>query len=190
MWMKRSKTSPWLLLASGLLALALLAAPAALAAVQRVGDASASFTGKGPGGFKLEGHTGELRLEDAGALLRIIVPLAHLETGIDLRDRHMREKYLEVQKYPDAVLEVPWGALKLPEDGKASTGEAHGKLTLHGRTKELPFQYTVQRTGAAYQVSGSLPLNLKDFGIEVPSYMGVTVKPDIQTAVRFGATKS
>src|SRR5678815_69343 len=97
-------------LAALLLALPLLAAPARV-----TGEPSAGFHGRGPGGFSLDGKTNQLRIEDDGTTLRVTVPLASLQTGIGLRDKHMREKYLEVQKYPDAVLEHPWSAVKLPE---------------------------------------------------------------------------
>jgi polyisoprenoid-binding protein YceI len=169
---------------------ALLAAAPAQAAVEKKGDSSATFNGKGPAGFKLEGKTSDLKLEDDGKVLRIIVPLANMKTGIDLRDRHMREKYLEVEKYPDAVLEVPWSEIKLPEDGQSTTAKGKGKMTLHGKSKDVTFSYTVQRKGNDYQVTGNTPLNIKDFGIDIPSYLGVTVKPDIETIVSFTATKS
>jgi polyisoprenoid-binding protein YceI len=171
-------------------ALTVLFSLPAMAAVQKTGSSDASFTGKGPAGFKLEGKTQELNLQDAGSTVKIIVPLANLKTGIDLRDQHMREKYLEVQKYPDAVLEVPWSAITLPEDGKSVSGKAQGKMTLHGKTKDVSFSYTVKRTGASYTASGSVPLNIKEFDIHVPNYLGVTVKPDIETQVAFGFTKS
>ena len=171
------------------LLVSLLALTAAAAGVERTGDASASFNGRGPAGFKLEGKASEVKLEDDGKVLKVIVPLAGLKTGIDLRDKHMREKYLQVDKYPDAVLEVPWSAVTLPEDGKSVTQKGRGKMTLHGQTKEVPFTYTVQRTGNTYQVTGNTPLNIKEFGIEIPSYLGVTVKPDIETIVSFTAKK-
>ena len=171
-------------------ALAVLFSFPTLAAVQKTGTSDASFTGKGPAGFKLEGKTQELNLQDAGGAVKIIVPLANLKTGIDLRDKHMREKYLEVQKHPDAVLEVPWSAITLPEEGKSLSGKAKGKMTLHGKTKDVTFSYTVKRTGATYAATGSVPLNIKEFDINIPSYLGVTVKPDIDTNVAFSFTKS
>src|SRR5678815_2540115 len=97
-------------LAALLLALPLLAAPARV-----TGEPSAGFHGRGPGGFSLNGRTNQLRIEDDGTTLRVIVPLAGLQTGIALRDRHMREKYLEVEKYPDAVLELPLPLIHISE---------------------------------------------------------------------------
>jgi polyisoprenoid-binding protein YceI len=163
----------------------LLAALPAMAQVERVGDATATFNGKGPGGFKLEGKTNELSIKDDGQTVTYVVPLASLKTGIDLRDRHMREKYLQTDKYPDAVLVVPWSGIRLPESGQAVTQTVTGQMSLHGRTKDVPVTYTVRKKGDVYETTGRVPLNIKDFGIDIPSYLGVTVKPDIETSVAF-----
>src|SRR6218665_90552 len=167
----------------------LLAAPA-LAGVERTGSANATFNGKGPAGFKVEGKTDEVTLKDDGKTVVITVPLAKLTTGIDLRDKHMREKYLEVEKYPAVVLEVPWSEIKLPNASHTTTHKVKGKLTLHGQTKDVSAEYVVKRNGDVYEASGKMPLNFKEFGIDVPSYMGVTVKPDIETTTSFNFKKT
>jgi len=172
------------------LAVLLLAVPLLAAATRLTGEPSAGFHGRGPGGFGVDGKTNQLRVEDDGTTLKITVPLAGLQTGIGLRDRHMREKYLQVDKYPDAVLEVPWSGVKLPGDGQTGEGTAPGKMTIHGKTKDVQVKYRIARTGTRYQVTGNVPLNLKDYDIEVPSYMGVTVQPNIETSASFTAERS
>ena len=171
------------------LCLALVLPLLALAEAKLSGTPTAGFTGRGPGGFTLEGITHELRLQDDGTILRITVPLGQLTTGSALRDRHMREKYLEVAKFPELVLEVPWATVKLPSDGQQLEGSGTGKVTLHGQTKDVPIRYAVQRAGSAYQVTGHAAINLKDFGVEVPSYFGVTVQPDIDARATFTADR-
>jgi polyisoprenoid-binding protein YceI len=167
------------------LALGLLVALPAMGAVERVGDASAKFSGTGPAGFKLEGKTNELSVKDDGQKVTFVVPLATLKTGIDLRDRHMREKYLQTDKYPHAVLVVPWSNIRLPDNGQSVTQTVTGQMTLHGKTKDVPVTYTVRKNGDVHQTTGKVPLNIKEFGIDIPSYLGVTVKPDIETEVAF-----
>jgi polyisoprenoid-binding protein YceI len=164
--------------------LAVLLSTSALA-LQQTGASEASFSGKGPAGFRLTGKTQELTLAEKGPAVVVTVPLSKLETGISLRDRHMREKYLEVEKYPNAVLELQRSAVQLPADGQTSQGRAKGKMTLHGQTRDVEFGYVIKRAGDTYQVQGTLPLNIKQYGIEIPSYMGITVQPDIETAVSF-----
>jgi polyisoprenoid-binding protein YceI len=160
------------------------------AATRLTGQPTAGFHGRGPGGFGVDGKTDQLRIDDDGTTLKITVPLATLQTGIALRDKHMREKYLQVDKYPDAVLEVPWSSVKLPGDGQTGEGTAPGKMTIHGKTKDVQAKYRIVRTGNRYQVTGNVPLNLKDYDIDVPSYLGVTVQPDIDTSVSFTAEHS
>jgi polyisoprenoid-binding protein YceI len=170
--------------------LAVLAALPLLSAATRVsGEPTAGFRGRGPGGFTLEGKTHQLRIEDDGTMLKVIVPLSELQTGIALRDRHMREKYLEVAKYPDAVLALPWSAVKLPEDGRSLDGTAPGTMTLHGKSHEVQVRYRIARSGASYQVSGNIPLDIRHYGIEMPSYFGVTVQPEIETSATFNAER-
>jgi len=168
----------------------LLALPFLAAATQVTGEATVGFRGRGPGGFSLEGKSHQLRIEDDGTRLRVVVPLAGLQTGIALRDRHMREKYLQVEKYPEAVLELPWSGVKLPADGQTAEGAAPGKMTIHGQTRDVQVKYRITRTGNRYQVSGNVPLKITDYGIEQPSYFGISVQPDIETSATFAAERT
>lgn len=170
--------------------LAVLAALPLLSGATKVtGEPTAGFRGRGPGGFTLEGKTHQLRIEDDGTMLKVIVPLSELQTGVALRDRHMRERYLEVAKYPEAVLALPWSAVKFPEDGRSLESTAPGTMTLHGKSHEVQVRYRLARSGASYQVSGTVPLDIRHYGIEMPSYFGVTVQPEIEASVSFNAER-
>ena len=86
-------------------------------------------------------------------------------TGIRLRDKHMKEKSLEVQKYPNAELRVARTALQLPKGGDAT-----GAVTLHGQTRNVPFHYVAKPDGDTWKINGAMRIDIKQFGIEVPSY--------------------
>lgn len=174
---------------ASILAVSLALSSAAVAAVNQTGPAAASFTGKGPAGFKLEGKSSRVIVKDEGSGVAVSVPLADLDTGIDLRNRHMREKYLETDKYPNATLVVDRSSIQLPAEGSTVQGQGKGKMTLHGKTKEVVFQYVIRREKGVYITEGKVPLNIKDFDINIPSYLGVTVKPEIETAVSFRFTE-
>jgi polyisoprenoid-binding protein YceI len=160
------------------------AAATADATLARQGDASVSFTAVGPAGFKIVGTTSELNVGEQGGQVAITVPLANLHTGISLRDSHMKEKYLQVGTYPTAQLTVDKGALKFPGDAP-SDATASGTMTLHGQSKPVGFHYHAAREGGRIHVVGDCRLNMNDFGVNVPSYLGVTVKPDVSLAVDF-----
>jgi len=158
------------------------------AALQRAGSASVEFTAVGPAGLRIVGKTNDLAVADAGEELTIAVSLTGLETGIALRDKHMREKYLEVEKYPDAKLTISRNSLKFPNTEAETHAEATGNLHLHGKSKPVPFSYRATRSGGSYHVTGNLRINIRDFDIAVPNYLGVTVKPDVDVKVAFDVT--
>jgi polyisoprenoid-binding protein YceI len=168
-----------------LLSALVLVPSVALAAWERKGTASVTFFASGPVGLSIEGNTPELEVSEAENKLLLRVPLAKLDTGISLRNQHMREKYLEVDRYPAATLALPKAALKLPKDGASETNTTTGSLTIRDRTHSVPVRYTVTRDGSLHKVRGEFTLNIKDFGIEVPSYLGVTVKPKVRVKARF-----
>jgi polyisoprenoid-binding protein YceI len=165
---------------------ALLAPSPAGAKLTKVDGANvAHFSASGPGGLKIEGSTPDVLVADDGANITVTVPLANLDTGIKLRNGHMRDKYLEVGKYPNAVLVVGRAAITVPAPGAAHTADVAGTMTIHGTTRPVTVHYSASRSGNAIQVTGNLDLNINDYKIVVPSYLGVTVKPDIKVDVKF-----
>jgi len=158
---------------------------AAAAAFSKPADSRVTFHAVGPAGLKIEGTTTELNVAEDADMVIVTVPLANLKTGIDIRDRHMKEKYLEVDKYPQAKLAIPRAGLKLPAAGEKVVSEAAGTLTLHGQTKPTRAHYEVKSEGSGFAVDGVLRVNMNDVGITVPVYLGVTVKPDVDVDVHF-----
>jgi polyisoprenoid-binding protein YceI len=158
----------------------------AAAKLNRTGDANTSFKVAGPAGLSIEGKTADMNIADDGATVTVTVPLQNLSTGIELRDKHTKNA-LEVDKYPSCTLAVARSALKFPTAGGDTSGDASGKMTLHGQTKDVTFHYTAHLDGDTISVSGTTRVNVDDFGITRPSYLGVTVKPDVDVATAFRA---
>jgi polyisoprenoid-binding protein YceI len=143
------------------------------------------FVAVGPGGIKMEGKTSELEVKDLRKTLTVVVPLTHLSTGIDLRDSHMKEKYLETGKYPTAELKVPRADLKLHKGGEGVQSEIKATLRLHGQEKPVTVKYQAKPVPGGYEIVGSFRLNMTEYGIAVPEYLGVTVKPDVEITASF-----
>jgi YceI-like protein len=158
---------------------------AAHAKLSRVAGPEVSFTLIGPAGMKIVGNGSELRVADSGEAVKVSVPLASMKTGISIRDKHMHEKYLQTPNYPSADLNVPRSSLRIPADGSNVSQDAQGTLQLHGKSRPVNFRYTSSRDGARLKVRGTMHINMNDFGIEVPVYLGVTVKPDVDVVAQF-----
>jgi polyisoprenoid-binding protein YceI len=152
------------------------------AAFTRAGAATVRFTATGPAGLKFAGNGSELSVREADGKVTVSIPLASLDTAIELRNRHMRDKYLEVQTHPNAVLVAERARFKLT----TNSGEERAELTLHGRTRPVLVKYTIERAAdGTLKVEGSTRIDMREFGIEVPSYLGVAVKPEVDVAVSF-----
>jgi polyisoprenoid-binding protein YceI len=159
--------------------------PGVVLATLQASQAKVSFTCSGPGGLRIEGTGSELQAQDKGGALVVTVPLAKVTTGMSLRDTHMHEKYLESGKYPLAELSVPRAGLKFPAEGATVEASAPGTMSIHGASRPVTFHYKAVRRGAAYDVQGDVHVNMNDYGIAVPTYLGITVKPPVDITVSF-----
>lgn len=153
------------------------------------GGKEVTFHAVGPAGLAIEGTGFSVKLRDNEQAVDVIVGLGSLKTGIGLRDRHMREKYLETHKYPTASLRVEKSAIRFPSGGKKVEAKGSGKLTLHGVTRPVNFTYRATGSEQRAAVEGKLRVKMTDYGITIPSYLGVTVKPDVDVAVKFQVTQ-
>lgn len=151
-----------------------------------------SFTSKAP----LEtivGRTGDITgyvtvdLDNVGegAKGRFEVDLASVKTGIALRDQHMREQYLETDKYPKAVFEltkvVSTDNSKLL-DGKATQLMLEGNFSVHGVTKLIQIPATVtymkeseatksRLPGDLLHIEAAFTIMLSDYSIKRPQFV-------------------
>lgn len=156
------------------------------------GEADAKLGGSGgsaafharatPGDLAIDGTTGDVTVSDDGTNVTVLVQLGNITTGIALRDRHTK-KYLEASKFGSAQLQVPRASLNF----NGGSGDTSGALTIHGKTKQAPFHYTATKNGTSFAVKGNAHIKLTDYGIDVPSYLGVTVKDDVDIEVSFTA---
>ena len=164
--------------------------PGVAFAVLQASEAKVAFTCVGPGGLHVDGMGSDLQFQDTGGVLTLTVPLDKVSTGIGLRDTHMHEKYLETPKYPTAELSLPRPGVRFPNDGETVDASAPGTLTLHGKSLPVSVHYKAVRKGNAYQVQADFHLNMNDYGIVTPSYLGITVKPGVDVTVSFRLLES
>jgi polyisoprenoid-binding protein YceI len=142
------------------------------------------------GGFeaKTPALTGTLSLTGSHPLALagdLVVDMKTLDTGIGLRDDHMRNEYLEVGKGPGFDKAVLSGLHLGDVDPDSFQGRAPftGDLALHGVKALVKGQAEVHREGSSLRVEASFPVTLADFGIPKPQYLGVGVRSEVQVKV-------
>jgi hypothetical protein len=117
------------------------------------------------------------------------VDLATLDSGIGLRNAHMRDHYLEVGKgagYDRAVVKD----IVLAADPATLSGATTFTATLrvHGAERPVHGSARVSRDGDRVRVEAAFPVLLPDHGISKPRYLGVGVRDEVHVKVKFQAS--
>ena len=123
----------------------------------------------------------------AGTLRVDLVPL---DTGIELRNHHLRETYLEVargERFRHAALTGIELGVPLPPDAARHKTPFSGTLSLHGVERAIEGEAELNRSNGRLQVQAAFSLSLKVFDIPPPRYLGVGVRDEVGILVTFDA---
>jgi polyisoprenoid-binding protein YceI len=138
--------------------------------------------GTGPEG-KLEVVADDKSSKIAG---QFVFDLNSLNSGIEMRDSHMKEKYLEVEKYPLAKFTIETINLdgNILKNFNKSNLSFSGVLNLHGKDKPIS-GVTEFKTIAKddLRVIAKFKVKASDFNIDIPSFAGIVVTDEIDIEV-------
>ena len=116
--------------------------------------------------------------------------LDSLDTGISLRNTHLRETYLEVgrgEEFREAVLTAVELAEPFPPGARDHETGFAGLLSLHGTQRRVEGEARLARRDGRVRVEAEFPLSLAEFAIPPPRYLGVGVRDEIRITVTFDA---
>lgn len=139
-----------------------------------------------PGSLRINGTggktTGRIEIMDNSVTGELTVRLDEIKTGISLRDTHMREKFLETKKFPNAVLKIT--EMKLSENPflvpvKLLAVPFKGTLNVHGIENNVNGSVDVDSTGSSVTIEAKTKTTIAAHQIEKPSYLGIKVAEDI-----------
>jgi polyisoprenoid-binding protein YceI len=113
--------------------------------------------------------------------VNVIINIDSLDTGVGLRNKEMRERFLETNKFGTATFKSisitgpPSIAPNQPVEINVT-----GDMTLHGVTKRMTIQVRVVLIpDGRIHASSSFKIHMPDFGISVPHSILVTVNDDV-----------
>ena len=108
---------------------------------------------------ELKGIRGTIKWDaanPAASVFNITVDANTINTGIDMRDNHLRkDEYLDVEKYPSISF----------VSTAVTANNVKGDLTIKGVTKQISFPFTVNLSASGYVFEGSFSINRRDFGV-------------------------
>ena len=115
------------------------------------------------------------------ARISLTIEAASLDTGIEMRDNHLRSSdFFEVERFPV----VTFQSVRVEAAGRRAT--VVGRLTLHGVTREIAVPIDVQITNTALVASGEFIVNRGEYAIKYNSFLN-PIGNEVRVAFTFRA---
>ncbi len=112
------------------------------------------------------------------------VDLASLDTGLGLRNRHMRNNYLEVQQFPYATFDgTIQDVERLPAERFRVWGV--GVMEIHGVSRQMRIPCDLSPEEDGYRAHCSFEVLLTDFDITIPKLMFLKLANEIRLELDF-----
>src|SRR6516164_2363523 len=116
------------------------------------------------------------------SLFDVTIDANTINTGIDMRDEHLRgEDYFNVKNYP----RIHFVSTSITPGKKAGTFFVSGNLTIKETTKEISFPFTAQSQAEGFLFNGEFKINRRDFKVGG----GGTISNDLNVKLEVVAKK-
>lgn len=129
----------------------------------------------------------QLILEEIEAWL----PIMSLETGMGVRDAHLQNYIFKTDDGQTPDLTFTGANLRCPSArGGEVKCDISGDLTIRGVQRPFTLATKIREQDGSvttYRVVGEGSIELSDYGIERPSYLGVTMKDSVKLQLEFNA---
>ena len=135
-----------------------------------------------------EGHFGRFSgdvvadpARPTGARISLTIEAASLDTGIGMRDDHLRSvDFFDIERFPT----IAFQSVRVETAGRRAT--VTGSLTLHGVTREIAVPVDVQITETALVASGEFIVNRGEYAMNYNSFLN-PIGNEVRVAFTFRA---
>ena len=119
------------------------------------------------------------------------LPTTSLETGMGIRDAHLQNYIFKTDDGQTPDLTFTGANLMCPSGrGREVKCDISGNLTIRGIQRPFSLTMKIREQGGSmttFRVVGEGSIKLSDYGIERPSYLGVTMKDSVKLQLEFNA---
>lgn len=112
------------------------------------------------------------------------VDLNTIDTGIGLRNRHMRENYLETDKFRFARFRGAIASFSKHSEQKMVL-HVKGTMTIHGVKQEMQIKGEVEIERGSYHLHTRFLIHLPDFDIRIPKLMFMKINETVNVELDF-----
>lgn len=113
----------------------------------------------------IAGLEGEIRFDPenlAASVFNVSVDANSVDTGIALRDNHLREEtYLHVKKYP----RIKFTSIYITKSNELNKWILTGELTVKDVARKVSFPFSVSKKNNSSFLIGEFKINRRDFGV-------------------------
>jgi len=111
------------------------------------------------------------------------VDLTTLDTGIGLRNRHMRDNYLETNKYRYAFFQGKIDNSEAILKDEYSV-EVNGTMFIHGVTNEITINGLIKKIDLGFYIETEFPISLVDYNVDIPQLMFMKIDEVMQLQLK------
>jgi polyisoprenoid-binding protein YceI len=116
-----------------------------------------------------------------GATFDISVAAGTVESGIGMRDNHLKEEsYFDVKKYPLISIK----SQSIIKTSGENTYTFVGALTMKGVTKTISFPFTAKAENGGYHFKGNFKLNRLEYNIGTDNSIDKNVEVDLDVVAK------
>lgn len=112
------------------------------------------------------------------------IPIGEFEFEKSLMKEHFNEKYMDTEKYPKSTFQG-----KIEGFDASSTEVQHvkaiGKLTIHGRTRDIDVPGTVEKRGDKLLMNSKFIVRLEDYKVKIPTLMWQNIAEQVEVTIEF-----
>jgi polyisoprenoid-binding protein YceI len=113
------------------------------------------------------------------------VDMNTLDTGNSIRDRHMRDNFLETEKFQYAFFRGTIEAIDALDTDLSCQVVVNGMMNIHGVEKPYKINGTVTRENKELVVTCYFDIALPEHNIKIPQFMFMKLAPVLQIEVNF-----
>jgi len=115
--------------------------------------------------------------------IAFVVPIKGFQFKKSLMQEHFNENYMESDKYPNGTFKGKVSGYDPEKSGK-QTAVAEGDLTIHGVTRKVRIEGTLEFQSGKATMNAKFPVKLEDHDIEIPTVVFFNIAEVIEVTVQ------